>query len=841
MEDDPTIVTAPALCEDAVAPEPVLLPEPVSQEPASDVPVELEPGGGGNAESGAPADALPALTAGAPDAEPVDAETPGDADEEASPKTPTLVSHHEAVAPIVAASVAIPEVESSVVAMPDATSAVSPAVSPTSDSSAPVPEEETLAPAPTSPSLRAEVLAAPSSDFPADDETPTTAAPSVPNSPPISNAAAVTNDAARAGPLSAPLSEPAPATILTSIAGTNNPPSPTPADDTAPATPPPTPPSANPHSPPPAPPSEAGTSASPSPDTRGPRVPVTAAFGPKGGWFLRWSDGASGWEHLPPTLHAKLNSRLRSLPGVRQLAMSELGQWFVSFDDGSYATSGFAVEGKLWDALHDGGDADVTHLVFAPGGGWVLTREDGTVMWERLPTGLADLLKRRSRNDPPIETITISKMGGWFVRFQDRECEWEGLPPRLEKLLIQHIRKGAPHLVVALSPVDMNSYFIALGETHDWHHESARLRSAIEWASAPGTVEPPEMNMNYTQPVPVPLHACLPSPTRSITPTPSSVSGFDDDPDEDGVIRIAVEPIEIKLVAGEVSPDAADEWNPDVNYSPNDNMPGSSLNRKDSVTVKPASPAPSVTSSVFGSSFFSSIFGGGSSAKQESAPPRTQSPVTPPEPRAGESSAREGGRQVDSGGWIIEDEAERTDYQNMVERVVALQDRIDQRLITCKDPSLLTRLNNYSSEIEGISFRLRVPPVTPDSPRTISDVLADTEFFVLYLEGWLEALAPTTASNPWLDGWVQGTFGVSTHDVKRAVDEVAGLRARLAELEARLRAARAAAAELDGDRGTGSQRDSGFVSLGGAPSPSRSACSVASAPLSPDHVGQVPV
>jgi hypothetical protein len=94
-----------------------------------------------------------------------------------------------------------------------------------------------------------------------------------------------------------------------------------------------------------------------------------------------------------------------------------MGQWAVVFEDGSVATSGMSVEGKLRDALQV--DAEVKALVLAPGGGWILTREDGSFAYERLPTGLDQLLSRRFKGDPPIDQIAISGFGGWFVRFCD--------------------------------------------------------------------------------------------------------------------------------------------------------------------------------------------------------------------------------------------------------------------------------------------------------------------------------------------------------------------------------------------------------------------------------------
>ena len=56
-----------------------------------------------------------------------------------------------------------------------------------------------------------------------------------------------------------------------------------------------------------------------------PRVPVAAAFGPRSGWYIRFSDGTSFHQYLPPTLHSKLTNRLAPLPGVRHMSISDLG------------------------------------------------------------------------------------------------------------------------------------------------------------------------------------------------------------------------------------------------------------------------------------------------------------------------------------------------------------------------------------------------------------------------------------------------------------------------------------------------------------------------------------
>lgn len=231
---------------------------------------------------------------------------------------------------------------------------------------------------------------------------------------------------------------------------------------------------------------------------------VTVSFGPRGSWFARWSDGMAAWEGLAPNLHAKLKGRLPTLPGVRCLSVSEMGHWAVVFEDGSVATSGITVEGKLREALRDV-DAEVKLLILAPGGGWLLVREDGTCAFERLPSGLQELLSRRTRFDPPIDQVAISGFGGWFVRFCDGECEWSSLPKPLQKFLIQMIRKGDPNLLLALSPSDGHSYFVAIGDTAEWVHDAKNFRETLEKANeSSGSLneDDDERSINVSQSLP---------------------------------------------------------------------------------------------------------------------------------------------------------------------------------------------------------------------------------------------------------------------------------------------------------------------------------------------------
>ncbi|KAI8925390.1 hypothetical protein BC831DRAFT_461370 [Entophlyctis helioformis] len=240
---------------------------------------------------------------------------------------------------------------------------------------------------------------------------------------------------------------------------------------------------------------------------------VYMAFGPRGAFYVRWSDGSSAWENIPPMLHTKLYGRMKHLPSVQSMSMPEMNQWITVFSDGSFATSGFPLYGKLKDALQDPPvDSELKSLVFAPGGGWLLTRDDGTMAWERLPTGLDELLRRRTRSDAPLDRVAISGYGGWFVRFADGECEWEAIPKPLEKLLIQHIRHGDPNIVVALSPTDGHSYFVAVGDTAEWVHDSASLRLVLEWSNGNESIALPESVV--INPPLVPLASPSPSSTK---------------------------------------------------------------------------------------------------------------------------------------------------------------------------------------------------------------------------------------------------------------------------------------------------------------------------------------
>ena len=202
----------------------------------------------------------------------------------------------------------------------------------------------------------------------------------------------------------------------------------------------------------------------------------------KDAWYCRLSDGSCCWENLPSELHSKLSQRSKSLPIVKSVTLLNQKDWVLVFNDGSVALRGSSIPQKLKQELQDSdSDSQIKLLVFAPGGGWFLIRQDGTKYWDKLPTSLDHLLRLRSIHDPPIDTLAISMTGGWFIRFLDGECEWEGLPPPLEKLLIQLVRKGDPKMTLALSLEDPRHYFLSMGDTVSWLHDGAHLKNMLNW------------------------------------------------------------------------------------------------------------------------------------------------------------------------------------------------------------------------------------------------------------------------------------------------------------------------------------------------------------------------
>jgi hypothetical protein len=204
-------------------------------------------------------------------------------------------------------------------------------------------------------------------------------------------------------------------------------------------------------------------------------------FGPKGGWYVLWNDNTSAWDSIPDLLSLKLRNRNKTLPRVISLSIDNDSNWVCIFADGSFATSGFVMPAPMKQSFFDG--EGPSKFTFAPAGGWIMVYSDGTMAWERLPSGLNELLKRRSIYDSKLVNLSISQFGGWFARFEDGECEWEAIPTGLETILIQNIRKADPNLVVSLSPCDGSSYFVYIGDNAEWEFNSATLRKTLEYSA----------------------------------------------------------------------------------------------------------------------------------------------------------------------------------------------------------------------------------------------------------------------------------------------------------------------------------------------------------------------
>lgn len=211
------------------------------------------------------------------------------------------------------------------------------------------------------------------------------------------------------------------------------------------------------------------------------REVVIMAFGTKESWFLGFDDASFASDMIPQSLSQKIQARNVALPPVKICAIASDDNWLIIFADYSLATSGFNFDVSLEAALMNC-DSAIVIFSFAPAGGWFLAREDGGMEWERLPTSLNELLRRRLKGDPAVTQIAISGFGGWFCRFSDGECEFDSIPSALQKLLIKQIRYASPNLIVSLSPSDGVSYFVSIGTTIEWVNESTTLRKALEFS-----------------------------------------------------------------------------------------------------------------------------------------------------------------------------------------------------------------------------------------------------------------------------------------------------------------------------------------------------------------------
>jgi hypothetical protein len=212
-------------------------------------------------------------------------------------------------------------------------------------------------------------------------------------------------------------------------------------------------------------------------------------LGGKGSWFVKWDDGSTASQGLPPQLHAKLHNRSKKLPRILSLSISSESDWFVVFNDGSFSRSMFRMSEKLENAL---AESEPALLVFAPFGGWVLIRNDYSIIWERLPTGLEELLTRKTAesSQPFVKHITINAVGGWFARFLNEEYAFGGIPIELEQSLSSLSPKKFGNLLVELSTAEENHYFLQSGNTVESVTGTQDLGTVLEYAQRKSTVIP---------------------------------------------------------------------------------------------------------------------------------------------------------------------------------------------------------------------------------------------------------------------------------------------------------------------------------------------------------------
>ncbi|KAJ3188467.1 hypothetical protein HDU85_005619 [Gaertneriomyces sp. JEL0708] len=514
----------------------------------------------------------------------------------------------------------------------------------------------------------------------------------------------------------------------------------------------------------------------------GPIYPVILTLAPRSGYYVRFSNGVSLWYNLPPMLHSKLTSRLQSLPGVRQLSVSENNEWFVSFDDGSFATSNVRPGGRLWEGLNDG-EVDVTSVVFAPGGGWLLTRADGSFLYERLPTTLTDLLSRRTQRDAPVAHVEISKLGGWFVRFTDGECEWEGLPPRLTRGLVKVVRKRPDAVVVGLSTGEIGKYFLSVGALFDSNVDG--VAKAVEF----GLANPVVKTGDEESPLPgVTVHATRPLPVdeipseglseifQSLDEEPVTVSSSDDeDNDEDVDI--------VSSVSGSVSMRTKTGSNANLIGAPIDGnveaeeggrlllragVNGTTKERSrwsfsSQNLLSPHSPHNSL------SDLRQPVQQQSTQQQQQQQQPgggfsslftSVSALFSAPKPAAANQSSSTASKSSSA-------EPPRSPSPAAVEappllpRLLHLKSVIQSRLsYTPASHPVHATLSHLSTSLTTLAHNL-----VPGASHT---TLAETEWFLLYVEGYLEATGEAS-ENPWMEGWVRGIFGVEIGEVMKAV------------------------------------------------------------------------
>jgi hypothetical protein len=221
-------------------------------------------------------------------------------------------------------------------------------------------------------------------------------------------------------------------------------------------------------------------------------------IGPSNSFYIRWADHSASWELLTQNLSLKLRNRNKNLPKTFSLSIDVDGKWLIIFADGSFASSPFTMPAQMKKAfLSDNAEPEL--FLFAPAGGWILLYNDGSIAWERLPTGLDELLRRRTKSDSKIVQISISAFGGWFLSFADGECEWEGLPASLQSILIANVRKLDPKsnrkIIVSLSLYDGFSYFVYIPlEEHaiaEWVGISENLNLALQYPQNPSNLNLP--------------------------------------------------------------------------------------------------------------------------------------------------------------------------------------------------------------------------------------------------------------------------------------------------------------------------------------------------------------
>ena len=151
--------------------------------------------------------------------------------------------------------------------------------------------------------------------------------------------------------------------------------------------------------------------------------------------LVLYEDPRRAWAYtrnqgLPQSLLSALHGRGRHLPPPSCAALGSQGRYYLRFADG---TAQFVAPQAFGKALQSREDRDVRTVAF--GEDWetfFVTFEDGSWATEgALPEGLSALLKTQTS----LADVALGPCGEWFLRSSNHHCWWGGLGDEAQRFL----------------------------------------------------------------------------------------------------------------------------------------------------------------------------------------------------------------------------------------------------------------------------------------------------------------------------------------------------------------------------------------------------------------------